>query len=121
MFLSNMKDRGSVSVQFVRGDENHVEGDIGILHPHIDRQRHPEIEQHAGVGGQLFAALQALDRSEGVETIWTQNRWRFPSAARMSATSRSNGSAALAPAGVGIQCLHLNQSKRTMREGRLDD
>ena len=65
MFLSNMKDRGSVSVQFVRGDENHVEGDIGILHPHIDLQRHPEIEQHAGVGGQLFAALQALGPVRG--------------------------------------------------------
>src|SRR5437588_12053845 len=43
----------------VAGDENHVERNIGIVHPELDRLLLLEIEQHAAALGQLLAEHQA--------------------------------------------------------------
>ena len=44
----------------VAGDEDHVERDIGVLHPEGDRRFAVELEQHAAVGRHEAAAHQAL-------------------------------------------------------------
>ena len=40
-------------------DENHVERNIGIVHPELDRLLDLEIEQHAAALGQFLAEHQA--------------------------------------------------------------
>ena len=48
-------DRGSVSAAMedpaVLADEDHVERDVGVLHPHVHDFVAVEIEQHAAIGG----------------------------------------------------------------------